>query len=200
MDVYLTTAPWTGVFNGTLPAILIKPAAVGAAVGTAISILIFPESCSHAAMAQVIDFFKPCMKVLQITQESLKTFGENLNEQDLNTMKRGLIALHEKSGQSYAFLPLEPSYGRWSAEDIQSTRPHIRLFLIRLIAVLNFHILRVEIRDKRYTHTHHDLDDQETDEKGIHRKKKKPEPPRVGKYQTLAVSCDVWKTALILLT
>lgn len=146
MDVYMTTGPWLGKFNGTLPLIIIKPALVGVALGILFSILVFPESCSSQSLTQVNDLLGPCKHILEMTAESLKCQGANLDDTQLSGQKRLLVMRYEKLGQSFGFLPLEPNVCRWNANDIKGMKPHLRMFMIRLIDLLNFHVLRLERR------------------------------------------------------
>jgi len=197
MDVYLSTGPWLGKFNGTLPLILIKPALAGVAIGIVLSILVFPKSCSSQALDQVADLLGPCLQVLETTQESLKCFGANLNEDRLSGQKRLLIMRYEALGQSFGFLPLEPSVSRWNANDIKGMKPHLRMFIIRLIGLVNFHVLRVErrafeTRDDNYGSLEAKTREQEEKFGDL------------GKFQNLAVSesthIDIYRSHVILIT
>ncbi|EPS43040.1 hypothetical protein H072_2965 [Dactylellina haptotyla CBS 200.50] len=148
IDPYITTAPLIDNFNGTLPLIFVKPLAASVGIGVVLSLLVFPESCSHATLALLSKSLGRIRLVLDITRDTLQDMGQDIPVKEINKLKVKIVEEHTEIDQGFTFMGLEPSVGRWSGEDIASLKTLFQDLFIRSTVMLNFHLLREEYRSK----------------------------------------------------
>ncbi|KAF3938728.1 hypothetical protein ABW19_dt0201219 [Dactylella cylindrospora] len=148
IDVYLTTGPLIDNFRGTLPIIFVKPLTSSVAVGIVLSLLVFPESCSHATLAMLSKSLGRAREVLGITKSTLQDMNKDIPIKEIDILKRKIIEEHTLVDQGFTFIGIEPSIGRWSGEDVKSLKHMFQDLFIRGTVLLNFHVLRQEYREK----------------------------------------------------
>ncbi|KAF3932551.1 hypothetical protein ABW20_dc0104011 [Dactylellina cionopaga] len=197
---YITTAPLLDNFNGTLPLVFVKPLAASVAIGVVLSLLVFPESCSHATLALLSKSLGRMRQVIDITRDTLLDVEQEIPIDDIKALKLKIIEEHTEIDQGFTFMGLEPSIGRWSGEDVKSLKSLFQDLYIRSTVMLNFHLLRQEYRSKvlhgapKADHfmdaepdTHGDFEkSQEHLERPKKEHKHSPSTRRVGISQTLA--------------
>ncbi|KAK6345748.1 hypothetical protein TWF718_007655 [Orbilia javanica] len=148
IDPYITTAPLLNNFNGTLPLIFVKPLAAAVAVGVVLSLLCFPESCSHATLALLTKSLGRVREALNITKTTLEDLKRDIPVDDIKKLKQKLIEEQTEMDMGFTFMGLEFSLGRWSGEDVGSLKDVFQDLYIRTTVLLNFHLLRQEYRSK----------------------------------------------------
>ena len=142
-DLFLTIGPLLPSFNGTLPKLLIEPAAIGIGLGIASAFLFFPQSTSHIVLAGTEGLLVLSKRPLEITLNSLTADEDDLSLEDLQKLKGKIIAAFKQIEPALAFLPLDFSVGRWNAEDVKSLKGPVRQAIISSMSLLEFHIARV---------------------------------------------------------
>ncbi|KAJ5958666.1 Brefeldin A sensitivity protein-related protein [Penicillium vulpinum] len=142
IDVTLTIGPLLPSFNGTIPKVLIEPAAIGIGLGLVSHFLFFPRSTSHVVLAGMEDLVRLLKGPLDVTEKSLLT-GEDLAMADLQKIKMKSIAAYKDLKPALSFLPLDFSVGWWGAEDVKTMKKPIRQALITSLSLLEVHIARV---------------------------------------------------------
>lgn len=142
MDIFLTVGPLLPSFSGTIPKVLIEPAAIGIGIGLASSILFFPKSTSST----VLDGMEAVVRLLKgptdVTYSSLLK-GEPLALKDLHKLKLKTITAYKKIEPALGFLQLDFSVGRWNADDVKSLKEPLRQALLSSLSLLEFHIARL---------------------------------------------------------
>ncbi|GFF70690.1 uncharacterized protein C57A7.05 [Aspergillus udagawae] len=141
-DLFLTVGPLLPSFRGTLPKILIIPAAIGAGLGLVASLLLFPQSTSHAVLAGMQAFVGLAKQPLRLTA----AHAEDLDLKTLMALKGQLIAGYKAMEPAMGFLPLDFSRGRWNAADVKSLRQPVRQVLVSTVSLLDYHINRLSAR------------------------------------------------------
>ncbi|KAJ5089192.1 hypothetical protein N7532_007876 [Penicillium argentinense] len=142
LDIFLTIGPLLPSFSGTIPKVLIEPAAIGIGLGLASSILFFPKSTSST----VLDGMEAVVRLLKgptdVTYSSLIE-GDTLELKDLIMLKMKTITAYKKIEPALGFLQLDFSVGRWNADDVKSLKHPLRQALLSSLSLLEFHIARL---------------------------------------------------------
>jgi hypothetical protein len=147
MDIFITTGPLLPSFSGTIPKVLIEPAAIGIGIGLACNILFFPTSTSHTVLEGMEGVVRLLRGPLDVTVASLID-GEHLELKDLQKLKMKSLGAYKKVEPALAFLPLDFSVSRWNSDDVQSLKEPIRRALLNTLSLLEFHISRVGGEEK----------------------------------------------------
>ncbi|KAH1543164.1 hypothetical protein KXX57_005896 [Aspergillus fumigatus] len=122
--------------------ILIIPAAIGAGLGLVASLLLFPQSTSHAVLAGM-------QALVELTKQPLRSTAartEELEMKMLMALRTQLIAGYKAIEPAMGFLPLDFSRGRWNAADVKSLRQPVRQVLVSTVLLLDYHINRLSAR------------------------------------------------------
>lgn len=142
-DLFLVIAPMLPSFSGTVPKLLIEPAAIGVGLGLASSVLFFPRSTSSTVLHGVEGLVKLSKKSVDFTASSFSKESDDSTLGDLTKTKAQTIAAYKAAEPAMGFLPLDFSIGRWNAQDIESLRQPVRNLIIASLSLLEFHIDRV---------------------------------------------------------
>ncbi|KAG8417214.1 hypothetical protein J3459_012508 [Metarhizium acridum] len=157
-------------FQAQLGTILVKPAAVGVALGSACCLLFFPQSTSYAVLEK--------MEKLVLLQEiALQATRRRLGDQDLHLgelleAKAKTAGLYKAMQPELAFLPLDFSRGRWNAEDVKGLQTPVREAMIASLSMVDFHISRINVMQKEDRlakhHEEEEKNNHEETEIGLH--------------------------------
>jgi hypothetical protein len=90
MDVFLTVGPLLPSFTGTIPKVLVEPAAIGIGIGLASSILLFPKSTSAAVLDDMEGIVRLLKGPTDVTYSSLFE-GDPLDLKGLQKLKMKTI-------------------------------------------------------------------------------------------------------------
>lgn len=191
-DLFLTLAPLLPTFNGTLPKLLIEPAAIGIGIGLVCCLLFFPRSTSHTVLAGFEGLAQLLKAPLDFTLVSLSKEGDPLILKSLRESKAKTIEAYRTIEPALGFLPLDFGLGWWNAEDIQSLREPMRLALLNSVALLELHIARLsgatkleKLNEIIAGHNHDSDTEPGNAELGEKKKKSKKKPHEVGMRQLL---------------
>ncbi|KAG5922733.1 hypothetical protein E4U42_005374 [Claviceps africana] len=141
IDVFLVTGPILTQFNAKLAQILVKPAAIGAALGVASSVLIFPQSTSYVLLSQMEQLIRLLEAPLDSTRRLLSD-GALPDDVKLRASKGAIIGISKAMGPALAFLPLDLSRGRWNTDDVKSLHGRVREAVLASLFLLDFHLAR----------------------------------------------------------
>lgn len=147
MDLFLTIGPLLPSFNGTLPRLLIEPAAIGIGLGLASHILFFPTSTSHTVLDGMEGLVRLLKGSLDVTVTSLID-GRDSELEDLRKLKMRTISTIKAIEPALGFLQLDFSVGRWNADDVKSLKEPIRQASVSTLSLLEFHIARLGGQEK----------------------------------------------------
>lgn len=125
---------------------MIIPAAIGAGLGLVASLLLFPQSTSHAVLAGMQALVELTKQPLRLTAARTAARNEDLDLKTLLTVKTQLIAGYKAMEPAMGFLPLDFSRGRWNAADVKSLRQPVRQVLVSAVSLLDYHINRLSAR------------------------------------------------------
>ncbi|KAJ5282226.1 hypothetical protein N7505_000206 [Penicillium chrysogenum] len=142
IDVTLTIGPLLPSFSGTIPKVLIEPAAIGIGLGLVSHFIFFPRSTSHVVLDGMEGLVRLLKGPLDATENSLLK-GEDLDMADLQKIKMKSIAAYKALKPAMGFLPLDFSVGWWGAEDIKSMKKPIRQALMSSLSLLEVHLARL---------------------------------------------------------
>ncbi|KAK9238709.1 hypothetical protein V1525DRAFT_418325 [Lipomyces kononenkoae] len=137
-DVFLTIGPLFPSFQGTLPKILVEPAAIAVALGLASSIVFFPESTSSSVLRLMEELSVLLRNLLDFSILSIS--DKKLNLQDLQDLRAKTITCYKEMEPAIAFLPLDFSLGYWNAYDVKSLKEPVRRTMLTGLALLQLHI------------------------------------------------------------
>jgi hypothetical protein len=129
-------------FNGTIPKVLVEPAAIGIGLGLVAHFIFFPRSTSHVVLDGMEGLVRLLKGPLDATESSLLK-GEDLVLADLHAIKAKSIAAYKAIEPAIAFLPLDFSVGWWGADDVKSMKQPIRQALMSSLSLLEIHIARL---------------------------------------------------------
>ena len=138
MDLFLLFGPVLPSFDGSLGSILAKPGAVGAGLGVACSLIIFPQSTSFLVLHKMAKLIRMVDTSLQATQKRLA--NEPIDLAELQTTKGKLIATSKAADPDVMFLPLDFSRGRWNADDVKTIHGLVRDAVVASLTMIEFHI------------------------------------------------------------
>jgi hypothetical protein len=183
MDLFITIGPLLPSFNGTMPKLLIEPAAIGIGIGLACNILFFPTSTSHTVLEGMEGLVRLLKGPLDATVASLID-GDHLELRDLQKLKMKALGTYKKIDPALGFLPMDFSVSRWNSDDVKSLKEPIRRAALSSLSLLEFHISRVggEVKLEKLrsiTSEYNQYSELETSEK------KKGKPREAGMRQLL---------------
>ncbi|KAG9964541.1 hypothetical protein KCU61_g2774, partial [Aureobasidium melanogenum] len=147
-DIFLTIGPLLPSFQGTIPQVLIKPAAAGIAISLACSILIFPESTSHMTLYNMHKLVTSMASCLDLTRGFLEDYPNTSHVAPMQSLRAGVLGGWAALEPSFGFLSFDVSFGYWSAQDIASMREPIRRVMIGSMSLLAFEILQGRSQEK----------------------------------------------------
>lgn len=111
-DIFLTIAPLLPSFQGTIPQVLVKPAATAIAVNLVCNLLFFPESTSHICLRQVGEVVRPVGEFVGAYAAFLAfRDGVRVDEARVVRSRRDMLVAFKALQANLAFLPLDFSFG-----------------------------------------------------------------------------------------
>ncbi|KIW77662.1 hypothetical protein Z517_07494 [Fonsecaea pedrosoi CBS 271.37] len=147
-DIFLTIGPLIPTFTGTIPSVLIKPAAAAIGIGMACNILLFPRSTSHIVIDTMQGALAPMKGVFSACKLAFRYSDATVNLAQLQKTKATTIAAYKEVEANLGFLALDLSTGRWSTEDVKSLHEPLRQVVIMCTGLLELQIFRVKSRTK----------------------------------------------------
>ncbi|KAJ5794615.1 Brefeldin A sensitivity protein-related protein [Penicillium paradoxum] len=147
VDVTLTIGPLLPTFNGTIPKVLLEPAAIGIGLGLVSHFIFFPRSTSHVVVAEMEGLVQLLRGTLDATENSLLK-GQDLTLPELHKIKVKCIAAYRDMVPSIGFLPLDFSVGWWGADDVKSLKKPLRQALVSSLSLLEVQIARIGGKEK----------------------------------------------------
>jgi hypothetical protein len=148
-DIFLTIGPLIPSFSGTIPSVLIKPAATAVGIGMLCNILFFPESTSYLLLETMAGIVSPMKGFLDACKLSFKDPHARFDMVQLQKTKGGIVSGYQGMQASLGFLPLDLSTGRWSTNDVQSLHKPLRDLVIMFMGMLQLQIARIESKTNR---------------------------------------------------
>jgi len=188
-DVFLTIGPLLPSFSGTIPAVLIKPAAAALGVNVACSLLIFPESTSHLVLASFHKLTTTMAATVPMTKQYLEQPSDAKADGDVQKLRAGLIGGWSALEPALDFLPFDISFGYWGAHDIERLKEPVKRLLMSCLILLDARLIFHERRhasDKLLEKDDKDdksVKSEKNDKKENNAKNKKK--PRYGKHQIM---------------
>ncbi|KAJ5165047.1 Brefeldin A sensitivity protein-related protein [Penicillium coprophilum] len=183
IDVTLTIGPLLPSFSGTIPKVLIEPAAIGIGLGLVSHFIFFPRSTSHVVLGGMEELVRLLKGPLDATENSLLK-REDLAMADLQKIKVKAIASYKDLKPALSFLPLDFSVGWWGADDVKSMKKPIRQALINSLSLLEVHIARIGGR-KKLEKLHQLTVDRDSDSESQAHGNEKKHPREVGMRQLM---------------
>ena len=147
-DVFLTIGPLLPSFQGTIPQVLIKPAAAAVAINLACALLIFPESTSHAALHSMRKLFATMEESVNLTASFLASYPDTSHADQMQALRSAIIENWSVLEPEMGFLSFDLSVGHWSAQDIATLKEPVRRVVITSLSLLAFAILQGQSRDR----------------------------------------------------
>jgi len=191
-DVFLTIGPLLPSFSGTIPAVLIKPAAAALGVNVACSLLIFPESTSHLVLASFHKLTTTIAATVPMTKQYLEQPSDAEADGDVQKLRAGLIGGWSALEPALNFLPFDISFGYWGAHDIERLKEPVKRLLMSCLILLDARLIFHERRhasDKLLEKDDKDDKSAETEKNEKNAKNarnaKNEKKPRYGKHQIM---------------
>jgi Putative ER transporter, 6TM, N-terminal len=147
-DVFLTVAPLLPGFVGTIPSVLIKPAATAVGIGMICNLLFFPQSTSHLVLEDMEKVLMPMRNFIDACLISLQRPLEELSLERLEQTKAEIFGGYKGLEASMGFLKFDFSIGRWNSEDVETLRDPLRQLVIMFQGLLQLQLDRVQTRSK----------------------------------------------------
>lgn len=160
-DIFLTIAPLLPSFQGTIPQVLIKPAASATAVAIVCSTIIFPESTSHACLSGFESIMAPMRGFIEAFSLSFEHHPIEFDLAKLDETKSAVLGAYKGLEGGLGFLPLDISMGRWSAEDVSSLKQPLMQVLTAFLGLVQLQIgtTRGINKNKKRKHVRDTLDE-----------------------------------------
>lgn len=140
-DVFLTIGPLLPSFSGTIPAVLIKPAAAAIGVNVACALLIFPESTSHLVLSTFHKLTNTMVSTVPMTKQYLETPSDAEADEEVKKLRAGLIAAWGAVEPPLNFLPFDISIGYWGAHDIEGLKEPVKRLLMSCLILLDARLI-----------------------------------------------------------
>ena len=147
-DIFLTIGPLLPAFEGTIPQVLVKPAAAAIAISLGCSILIFPETTSHMTLFTMEEVVVAMTESLHLTTDFLESYPDTPHIEQMQSLRASLLGTWTALESSLDFLPFDFSVGYWNAGDIVSLSEPIRRTIVTSLSLLSFEVLQSRSRDK----------------------------------------------------
>ncbi|CDM35944.1 hypothetical protein DTO013E5_5452 [Penicillium roqueforti] len=183
IDVTLTIGPMLPYFSGTVPKVLIEPAAIGIGLGLVSHFIFFPRSTSHVVLDGMEGLVRLLKGPVDVTENTLLK-GQVLDMADLQRIKGQTIAAYRNLKPAMAFLPLDFSVGWWGADDIKSMKKPIRQALVSSLSLLEVHIARIG-GEAKFKKLHQLTVDRDSDSDSQANGNEKKRPREVGMRQMM---------------
>lgn len=145
-DIFLANGPLIPTFAGTLPSVLIKPAAIAVGVGIVCNVFLFPESTSHIVLDGAIETIRPLGEFIEACCLSFGHPSLNMNMRHLQTTRATVIGSYKLLQGSLEFLPLDVSMCRWNAQDIALLKKPMRQTLVAFMSLAELQMTRAELK------------------------------------------------------
>lgn len=146
-DLFLLFGPTVPDFNASLASVLVKPGAVGIGLGLACCLILFPQSTSYVVLNRMEILVLMAGTPLDWTRKRLT--NEPMRLDQLRASKDQMITTYREMEPALAFLPLDFSRGRWSAEDVAAQQGVVRKVVLTSIALLELDIAIISATDSR---------------------------------------------------
>ncbi|TIA79417.1 hypothetical protein D6C76_03603 [Aureobasidium pullulans] len=160
-DVFLTIGPLLPSFQGTIPQVLIKPAAAALAISLACSMFIFPESTSHLTLFSMHKLVTAMSGSLDLTRGFLENYPNTSHMEPMQALRAGVLGGWAALEPAMGFLSFDLSFGHWSAQDITSLREPIRRVMVASMSLLAFEILQGRSQERMKQLSSNDIRSQE---------------------------------------
>ena len=146
IDLFLLFGPSLPSFNAMLASVLVEPGAIGIGLGTVCCLLFFPQSTSHAVLQKMEGLVRMSGSSFRATRDRLA--GEEPKLSDLLAMRSKTVAAFNAIKPMLAFLRLDFSRGRWSADDVRELNGPVRQAMIAHLGLLDYNISRMTVNQK----------------------------------------------------
>ncbi|PSK56058.1 hypothetical protein B9Z65_4936 [Elsinoe australis] len=110
-DIFLTIGPLLPSFQGTIPLVLVKPAAATIAINLACSIFIFPESASHFALAHILELVDNAARGIPYVKTYLSDPTSSTHDHEIRSLKSKTIERWTALESALTFLSFDFSFG-----------------------------------------------------------------------------------------
>ncbi|OAQ70761.1 protein (fungal and plant) [Pochonia chlamydosporia 170] len=171
VDIFLLIGPTLPTFTADLGTVLVKPAAVGIALGSACCLIFFPQSTSYAVLEKMEKLV--LLQGIAVSTTKKRLGDDEVSVTELVEAKGKTMALYKAMEPALAFLPLDFSRGRWNAEDVKGLQARVRDIMTASLSLVDFHISRIKVIEKEEKlEQHHNAEEK----KGL-------DKPSIGRHQ-----------------
>lgn len=139
-DLFILIGPTLPQFMGDLASVLVEPGAIGVGIGTACSLLLFPQSASCVVLGHLEKLIRMTDTALHFTRERLD--DRTIPLATLKATRGGMIGLYKAAQPAITFLPLDCSRGRWNVDDLRGLHDRTREVMYGGLYLCDFHIAR----------------------------------------------------------
>lgn len=147
MDLFCLYGPTLPKYTPALASVLIKPGAVGTAIGLACCLLLFPHSTSYVVLDKLEKLVLMSETPLVWTREHLAQQPPDLVQ--LVSAKRNTIEAYKATEPLLAFLPLDFARCRWNADDVKALQERVRKVMLSSLSLVDLHIAKLTVNEKK---------------------------------------------------
>ena len=133
-------------YKADLAVILVKPGAIGIALGTICCLFFFPQSASFDAMDKMEKLIR--LFNVSVTTTLTRLRHDDVSMAELKTQRAKMLMLYKSIEPIVAFLPLDVSRGRWSGPDVKILLQKARDPMVAALSLLDFHIDYLTLKQK----------------------------------------------------
>ncbi|KAI1610765.1 hypothetical protein EDD37DRAFT_681496 [Exophiala viscosa] len=149
IDVVLTIGPLLPSFEGTIPQILLKPAATAVGLGVVCNVLLFPKSTSYIVLDSVKQLLLPMSEFVDACRISFDDSAKPMSVARLKAAKAAGMATYNGLEANLGFLALDVSICRWNFEDIGLLRKPLKHLFVTWESLIDSQIIRAKSQAKR---------------------------------------------------
>jgi hypothetical protein len=145
-DLFLLFGPSLPAYNASLASLLVKPAAIGVAIGVVCTILLFPGSASSMALRNMVGLVATLDTGIDSMRRRLR--GETVSRGVLDGARAKMLGIYKATAPAIGFLPIDVSRGLWGPADIRTLQRPIREAMMASFSLLQMHVGWLDTSEK----------------------------------------------------
>ncbi|KAI9151393.1 hypothetical protein HJFPF1_08595 [Paramyrothecium foliicola] len=167
-DIFILFGPTLPSFNASVASVLVKPGAIGIALGVSCCLLLFPKSASSVVLSSMAGLVMTMDTSVDAIRRALR--HEKVPMKQLLGARARKLGIYKAMQPAVGFLPLDMSRGLWSADDVKGLHGPIREAMMASFSLLDVHISWItSTQEEEKLGAQKDTDDsEETAEKDRH--------------------------------
>lgn len=129
-------------FEGTIPQVLLKPAATAVGLGIVCNVFLFPESTSYIVLDDIKHLLLPMSAFVDACRISFDDTAKAMSMERLKAAKAEGVATYNGLEANLGFLAFDVSICRWNVEDIGLLKKPLKHLFVTWACLIDSQIIR----------------------------------------------------------